>query len=330
MRAQIYWIQDELFDLFEVFHRQYLLYKNIPLPGYSHMQSAMPSSVGMWIHAWMEDCLELVEEGSRVFQRMNNCPLGSAAGFGSGLPLDRDYTAELLGFSGIQRSFLSCQNNRGVYEERFVFWLSEIAFLWEKFASDVVLYTSSEFEFFKLPPELTTGSSIMPQKRNPDMAELLRAHSAKIQSSLQEIKYLKAKLTTGYHRDFQLTKEPVIRAVQVMKNIFLAAKMIAQSFQPQKDKILKSMRPELYATYEAYSKISEGVSFRDAYREVAEAVKNRRIDTNNLETFYRQVLMDTDRGIESALKCRDTLMEKTKETEELNRTLVKVLSLGSA
>lgn len=302
MRKKVEDLQIELKSLIELFISRYEEIGKTPMPGFTHMQSAMPSSVGMWLHAWAEALYDLLIEGGRVIERININPLGSAAGFGSGLPLDRKYTAEILNFKSYQRSFISCQNSRGAYEERVIFWCKEIACLLEKFASDVVLYCSSEIGFIKLPVELTTGSSIMPQKRNPDIAELLRASSAVVVSALTEISYLRAKLTSNYHRDFQLSKEPLIRGIKKTEDMISAAKLIVAGMTPVVENLNNAMSAELYATYEAYRLVKEGKSFRDAYVEAAASSKNNSIDLSRLSSFYQQVLDETHTGVDDLKK----------------------------
>lgn len=276
------------------FHREVKRKKSevgqIPMPGFTHLQTAMPSSIGQWLHAWEFASYEMMEEGQSVYKRLNINPLGSAAGFGSGLELDREYTAKVLGFDAVQESYISCQNTRGAYEERFLFWCKEIASILEKFANDIVFYCCSEIAFFKLPDELTTGSSIMPQKRNPDIAELLRASSGVVYGALNEISYIRAKLYSNYHRDFQLTKEPLFRGIKTTKKMLEIAVLLLEGIIPQEDKLSSAMKPELFATYQAYRLVQQGVPFRDAYREVANDVKDGKIDVLQLMEFYKRVL----------------------------------------
>ena len=290
MLSEVREIQTLLGDLYREIKRKDSKNGHIPMPGFTHLQSAMPSSFGQWLQALSFSCYEMMEEGQTVYTRLNKNPLGSAAGFGSGLPLDRDYTAKLLGFDTVHESYMSVQNTRGAYEERLLFWCKEIASVLEKFANDVVFFCCSEVGFFKLPNELTTGSSIMPQKRNPDVAELLRGNSGVVFGALNEVSYIRAKLLSSYHRDFQLLKEPLFRGIKTVRQMIEIAALIVEGLEPQEETLNNAMKPELYATYEAYKLVLEGVPFRDAYREVAKKVEEGKIDVLKLQEFYKRVV----------------------------------------
>ncbi len=185
---------------------------DVPMPGYTHMQPAMPSSVGLWLHAFAEALLEQLRAAGHLLAQLDCCPLGTGAGYGVPLPLDRDYAAELLGFSRVQRNPLDVQNSRGRMETYFVRVAADVAAAFEKLSSDLILFSTAEFGFFSLPEALTTGSSIMPQKRNPDVLELTRAHAGRLRARQHELEWLVGKLPSGYHRDLQLTKGPMIEA----------------------------------------------------------------------------------------------------------------------
>lgn len=258
-----------LVDLAETFVARFSEIGAIEMPGYTHFQRAMPMSVGMWLHAFLEQQLELIAEGDRMLDFLGANPLGAAAGFGTPLPLDRARTAELLGFSRVQRSPIDAQNSRGRYERRTAQWLAEIAGMAEKIASDLILLSTAEFGFFTLPREFTTGSSIMPQKHNPDCLELTRARAAIARAAVYELDALCAKLPSHYHRDFQYTKTPVIRAREAVFPVLKLLPMIINRLQVNRDAIERALDSDLYATYAAFRLVEQGSTFRDAYRTIA-------------------------------------------------------------
>ncbi|HEY3242538.1 MAG TPA: argininosuccinate lyase [Phycisphaerae bacterium] len=246
---------------------------DIPMPGYTHMQPAMPSSVGMWLHAFAEAALEQMRACSDLLERLDCCPLGTGAGFGVALPLNREYTAKLLGFSRVQRSPIDVQNSRGRMETYFVRVAVDIGAFLEKLAWDLILFSTAEYGFFSLPESMTTGSSIMPQKRNPDVLELLRARAGRLRGRLHELEWVAGKLPSNYHRDLQLTKEPTIRAALDIEDMLLVAERVVAGFTLHHDKLEAAMRPELYAADAAYTLVQQGVPFRRAYREIAEQLR---------------------------------------------------------
>ncbi len=258
----------------------------LPMPGYTHMQPAMPSSVGMWLHAFVENFLSLFREGLRLLEAVNLNPLGAASGFGVPLALDREYTAELLEFSAPQRNPIDVQNSRGRYELKTLRWFSDIASAVEKFSWDAILYSSKEFGFFSLPEELTTGSSIMPQKRNPDVLELLRARASKVRAAELELLLVISKLPSNYHRDLQYSKEPLLRANAQIAEILPMLTLVISSLSADKKALEAAMTNELYATYEAYRLASEGMPFREAYVETAKRIEKGLIEKAALENEF--------------------------------------------
>lgn len=300
LRSKIVQIIGDLITFSEAVLDRFDEIGDVPMPGYTHLQPAMPSSIGMWLHAFIEGALELASDGFSILQRLNYNPLGSAAGFGSGLPLDREFVAKILQFDGVQRSFVHIQNGRGQLEERFLYWASEIAGLFEKFAWDIVLYSTQEFGFLALGEQLTTGSSIMPQKRNPDIAELLRARASKVRGALNEISWVRGKLPSNFHRDLQYTKEPLFRGARELSACFEMAQLIVSGFEIKRENLASAMYPELSATYEAYRKVSDGVPFRDAYGKTAKEVRDRELPLEKLGTFFDQVQRETTFGVDGA------------------------------
>ena len=287
---------------------------SIGMPGYTHMQRAMPSSLGMWLHAFIESLIDTLRQGQFVLDGIDSCPLGSAAGFGTSLPLDREYTAELLGFSRVQRSPIDVQNSRGKAELRFVRWLTEISSIIEKFSWDVALFVTDEYGFLKLPNELTTGSSIMPQKRNPDVAELLRARAAVVRGAADELAWVIAKLPSNYHRDFQGTKEPVVRALGVVTQSLAVVTRLTEGFKVEESALSKAMSAELYATFEAYRKVGSGVAFREAYSETAKKVESSSLDVEALKKDFDGIWEETKKYQKLALQDYQAVLSEIEQT----------------
>lgn len=248
----------------------------IEMPGYTHMQAAMPSSVGQWLHAFVEAGLDHMQALAALFDRLDACPLGTGAGFGVPLPLDRGYTAELLGFSRVQRSPIDVQNSRGRMELYFARAAADAAAMIEKLACDLLLFSTAEFGFFRMPESLTTGSSIMPQKRNPDVLELMRGRAARLRGRAVELEFVIGKLPSSYHRDLQLTKEPAIRAADEIDQLLSVSRHVIASFEIDRERLTAAMRPELFAAEAALRRTQAGVPFRQAYRQVAEELRDGR------------------------------------------------------
>ncbi len=245
----------------------------IALPGYTHMQQAMPSSVAWWAGGFAAEIRDDAQGLRAVRRRIARNPLGSAAGYGTpGLPLDREATARALGFAGPHEPVTAVQLSSGKAEASVLFELALTLQDLGRFAADVLLYSTSEFGFVELPDAFTTGSSIMPQKRNPDVFELVRARSASAQACLVEVLGVLTKLPSGYQRDLQLVKPPLFRGIDLAAETLdiLPPAIEALRFRP--DRI--ELDPAIHAAEEAYALVlAEGIPFRDAYRRVAEKLK---------------------------------------------------------
>lgn len=244
-----------------------------PMPGYTHLQRAVPSSVGLWAGSFAENLLDAahVVRGARFL--VNRSPLGAAASFGVNLPLDREGVAKELGFSDVFWNPLGSQTSRGLLEAQVLSAAFQVAATIRRLAWDLSLFTTSEFGFVKLDDAFTTGSSIMPQKRNPDVVELMRAACSVVQGALVEVQTLVA-LPSGYHRDLQLTKSPVMRGLdEVLATTRLVPRLIA-GLRFDRDRMLAAISPECFATDRAVELAVSGVPFREAYRRVADEIKN--------------------------------------------------------
>ncbi|MFH0973421.1 MAG: argininosuccinate lyase [Candidatus Micrarchaeota archaeon] len=240
-----------------------------PIPGYTHMRKAMPSSVALWAQAFL-DALEDDESLlSAAAVLADQCPLGSGAGYGLPLPVDRKLTARLLGFSKVQENPVYVQNSRGKFESSLVHALTQITFDLNKLATDAVLFSMPELGFFELPPDLCTGSSIMPHKRNPDVLELLRAKHWVVVACEFEIKAIASSLPSGYNRDLQLTKEPVFKAFAITKSCLRVAAAVVSKLGVNVKRCEAAMTSELLSAERALELAAQGVPFRDAHREIS-------------------------------------------------------------
>jgi argininosuccinate lyase len=244
-----------------------------PLPGYTHMQQAMPSSVALWAEGFAAEIRDDAEGLAQVRRRLDRNPLGSAAGYGTpGLPIDRAATAAALGFAAVHAPVTAVQLSRGKAEAQL---LLEIALLMQdlgRFAADVLLFATQEFGFVTLAEAFTTGSSIMPQKRNPDVFELIRGRSAGAQACLLEALAVCAKLPSGYQRDLQLLKSPLFRAIDLARQTLAIMPAAVAALQFRRERI--RLDPAIHAAEEANRlALAEGIPFREAYRRVAEKHK---------------------------------------------------------
>jgi len=256
-------LNEAIFD----FHKQY---GNVELPGFTHTRKAMPSSVSMWAKALGDSMLDNQKALGSCFQMINQSPLGSGAGYGIPYKIDREMTADQLGFTRVQQNSIYVQNSRGKFESYILNALSMIMLDINRIASDLIFFTLPEYDFFKLPNEFLTGSSIMPQKKNPDVLELLRANYHRVVSWELQLKQQAANMISGYHRDMQLTKEPVMNGFHQTKQCLEIVILIFENLKVNPEKCKEAMTDELYATEKAYKLVADGMSFRDAYKKVAE------------------------------------------------------------
>ena len=242
-------------------------------PGYTHLRRAMPSSAGLWAAAHAEGLIDTLESLDAVWRQLDRSPLGSAAGFGVPLPLNRERVARALGFSAPEHAVGAVQNGRGKLEAAVLFWTVQLSHDLGKLASDVVLFTSEEFGLLVLPASLATGSSIMPQKRNPDVFELTRARGSLVEAQLATILGLRAKLTSGYHRDFQLLKAPLMAGLDTTESMLTMMAAAVPLLTVPRERGLALLAGGTLATDEVMRRVEGGTPFRRAYREVADALK---------------------------------------------------------
>lgn len=249
-------------------------HKNKLLPGYTHLQIAMPSSFGLWFGAYAESLVDDMELMLAAWKVCNKNPLGSAAGYGSSFPLNRTMTTELLGFESLNYNVVYAQMGRGKTERILAQGMSSIAATLAKMAMDVCLYINQNFSFISFPDELTTGSSIMPHKKNPDVFELIRSRCNKIQALPNEIAMMTTNLPSGYHRDLQLLKENLFPAFQSLNECLEMATYMFRHIVV-KDDILKDKKYLYLFSVEAVNElVLQGVPFREAYKQVGMEIEN--------------------------------------------------------
>jgi len=241
----------------------------VPMPGRTHMQIAMPSSLGLWAGAWAESLLDDLELIKAAHALTDQSPLGSGAAYGSALPLDRKLVADLLGFAKVQNNVLYCANSRGKAELAALHACVHIMTDLSRLAADLILGSTPEFGYFRIPKELCTGSSMMPQKRNPCGLELVRAKAASVLAREQAVAAILRALPSGYNRDFQETKGPFIRGIEATDGSLSVMTLSVKRLEVVEENLRKGFLPEIYATDRALELVMEGKPFRDAYREVA-------------------------------------------------------------
>ena len=249
-------------------------HRHVLLPGYTHFQAAMPSSFGLWFSAYAESLVDDLRLLQSVYHTINQNPLGSAAGYGTSFPLDRTLTTRLLGFRDLNYNVVHAQMGRGKTELFLSYALAAMTHTLGKLAADVVLYVSQNFAFLSFPDELTTGSSIMPHKKNPDVFELIRARCNLLQSLPAQVSQLTAGLPSGYHRDFQLLKESIFPAIQQLRSCLsiLAYALPQARVNPR---ILEDERYQYLFSVEVVNElVLRGVPFREAYRQVGQQIES--------------------------------------------------------
>lgn len=272
IRSELKTITDSSVRLFDILISQSNKYKEILMPGYTHLQVAMPSSFGLWFSAYAESLVDDLQLLQAAYRITDQNPLGSAAGYGSSFPLNRQLTTDLLGFESMNYNVIYAQMGRGKVEKTVSFALASIAGTLSKLAYDVCLFMSQNFNFVSLPEELTTGSSIMPHKKNPDVFELLRSHCNRIQSIPNQILLMTNNLPSGYFRDLQLIKEVFLPVFGELENCLNIASFALENIKVN-DRIMDDDRYKYaYSVEEVNRLVLDGVPFRDAYRQVGEAI----------------------------------------------------------
>jgi argininosuccinate lyase len=250
-------------------------YGKIKIPGYTHYRKAMPSTIEIWAGAFLESMKDNLKMLKSVFELIDQSPLGAGAGYGVPLALDREYTAKLIGFRKVQKNPLYTQNSRGKFEGTIIHTLSQITYDLNKIAADLIIFTMSEFGYFELPNEFCTGSSIMPHKKNPDVLEILRGKHPVICSLEFQVKGITANLMSSYSRVLQLTKDPTIRAFELVKECLTIAKLLFKNLKVNKERCESALTEEIFATEEVFKLVKKGASFREAYKIISKKYEKK-------------------------------------------------------
>ncbi|QNA44591.1 argininosuccinate lyase [Lacibacter sediminis] len=310
LRAEISNIKDEVKNLFDLLIKTGDQHKNTLLPGYTHLQIAMPSSVGLWLGAYAESLVDDLELLSAAYQVANKNPLGSGAGYGSSFPLSRKRTTELLQFGTLNWNSVYAQMSRGKTEKVTSIGMSSVAATLSKLAMDCCLYMNQNFGFLSFPDELTTGSSIMPHKKNPDVFELIRAKCNRIQSIPNELTLLINNLPSGYHRDMQLTKEILFPAIEELKACLQLMQLMLSNMNVKENILTDEKYKYLFSVEAVNDLVNKGVPFREAYQQVGNAINKGEFE------YDLQQLHHTHEGSIGNL-CNEEI------TDEMNKVLMK-------
>ena len=274
LRSEIEQLVGEIKEFFSLLIEQSEAYKDYLYPGYTHLQLAMPSSFGLWFGAYAESLADDMITLNAAWQIVNKNPLGSAAGYGSSFPINRKLTTELLGFEDLNYNVVYAQMGRGKTERVVSQALANIASTLSRMSMDACLYLNQNFAFITFPDQLTTGSSIMPHKKNPDVFELIRAHCNRIQALPNEIMMMSTNLPSGYHRDFQLLKEHIIPAFENLRACISMAQLMLQNIQVNKDILDDEKYKYLFSVEEMNKLVLQGVPLRDAYKKIAADIES--------------------------------------------------------
>ncbi len=267
-------------QLFHTLQTQSETYKDVLMPGYTHLQIAMPSSFGLWFGAYAESLVDDMMFLHAAFRQCNRNPLGSAAGYGSSFPLDRTMTTRLLGFESLNYNVVYAQMGRGKMERNVAFALASVAGTLAKLAYDACLFNSQNFGFVKLPNECTTGSSIMPHKKNPDVFELIRAKSNKLQALPQQIMMIMNNLPSGYFRDLQIIKEVFLPAFDELADCLQMADYIVERMEVNRHILDDEKYTPIFSVEKVNRLAASGVPFRDAYKQVGLEIEAGRFATD--------------------------------------------------
>ena len=307
LRAEVLIIREEVRKLFDLLISQSEKFKDKLIPGYTHLQIAMPSSVGLWLGAYAESLVDDMELLAATFNITNKNPLGSGAGYGSSFPLNRKRTTELLNFRTLNWNSVYALMSRGKTEKIVSTSLSSIAATLGKLSMDCCLYLNQNFAFISFPNELTTGSSIMPHKKNPDVFELIRAKCNRIQSIPNELTLLLSNLPSGYHRDLQLTKEILFPAIEELKACLELMQLMLSNLSVRDNILDDQMYTYLFSVEAVNELVNKGTPFREAYQQVGNL-----IDKGDFRFDYQNKLNHTHEGSLGNL-CNDAIKKEMSE-----------------
>ena len=273
LRSEIEKLVTTVEPVFDLFQSQSEKYKGYLLPGYTHLQLAMPSSFGLWFGAYAESLVDDLITLKAAYDVVNRNPLGSAAGYGSSFPIKRERTTQLLGFDDLNYNSVYAQMSRGKTERIAAMALANVADTLSRLSMDACLYLNQNFNFISFPEQLTTGSSIMPHKKNPDVFELTRSHCNRIKSLPNEIMLMTTNLPSGYHRDLQLLKEHLFPAFEKLRECLQMTALMLSQIEIKKDIVADEKYKYLFTVDEVNKLVMQGVPFRDAYKLVGQKVQ---------------------------------------------------------
>ncbi|WP_431125344.1 argininosuccinate lyase [Flagellimonas flava] len=274
LKNELSGIKNEVKTLFDLLLNLAEKHKSVLLPGYTHLQIAMPSSFGLWFSAYAESLVDDLHFVQAAYKIADQNPLGSAAGYGSSFPIDRTFTTKEMGFETQKYNVVAAQMGRGKVEKATAFGISSVAATLSKLAMDICLYMSQNFDFISFPNELTTGSSIMPHKKNPDVFELIRAKCNKIQAVPNQLALITNNLPSGYHRDLQLVKEVIVPAIQDIKACLEMAIFSLKEIQVNPNILDDPKYDYLFSVDTLNELVKSGMPFRDAYKTMGQAIEN--------------------------------------------------------
>ncbi len=280
LRHEITQLVQHIHSFFALLQQKSETFKDHLLPGYTHLQLAMPSSFGLWFGAYAESLADDVETLRAAYTVSNKNPLGSAAGYGSSFPINRTLTTELLGFDGLNHNVVYAQMGRGKAERITAQALANVADTLSRMSMDVCLYLNQNFDFISFPAELTTGSSIMPHKKNPDVFELIRSHCNRIKALPNEISMMTTNLPSGYHRDLQLLKENLFPAFGILHQCLDMAALMFENISIKKDILEDKKYQYLFSVEEVNKLVLQGVPFREAYKKIGADIEQGNFSYN--------------------------------------------------
>lgn len=283
-------IREKVLDVADDFLKFAKHFEMMPMPGYTHMQKAMPTTVGTWAGSFVESLLDDARLITAIVDKIvDQNPLGSGAGYGAPFDFDRNWLSKELGFARTQNNPIYCQNSRGKIEGLVLEGCCNTMLTLNKFASDMLLFTTQEFQFFEMDESITTGSSIMPQKKNLDVAELIRGRTSTVFACRQELSMNIMHKVLGYHRDGQEVKRPLFLGLRYTEMCLDAARAIIANMAPNEEAMMDSMlkSPGLFAAHKAFDMVKQGMTFRDAYREVGQDIANIKVTPEQINEWLK-------------------------------------------
>ncbi len=278
LKAELTAVKEEIKELFDLLIQLADQYKGDLMPGYTHLQVAMPSSFGLWFSAYAESLIDDIHFVNAALKVCDQNPLGSAAGYGSSFPIDRAMTTEELKFKTLKYNVVAAQMGRGKTEKSSAFALSSVAGTLGKMAMDICLYMGQDFNFISFPDELTTGSSIMPHKKNPDVFELIRGKCNKLQAVPNQLTMMLVNLPSGYHRDLQLLKEIIVPSIQELRSCIEMMRFSLKDIQPRKNITDDAKYDYMFSVDTLNELVKSGMPFRDAYKKMGMDIEMGKYD----------------------------------------------------